>query len=73
VVGWSGFIAFIWSREQGMQDLNQLIPGNSGWHLQSANAINERGEITGQGIMNGQSRAFLLVPLSAAPSTGPCH
>ena len=26
--------AFVWSRNHGMQDLNALIPANSGWELQ---------------------------------------
>jgi probable HAF family extracellular repeat protein len=64
VVGWSGFIAFIWDREHGMQDLNTLIPSNSGWTLSTANDINVRGQITGQGTINGQQHAFLLTPVS---------
>jgi len=63
VVGWSGFAAFIWSRETGMQDLNQLIPSNSGWTLSIANAINVLGQITGQGTINGQQHGFLLTPV----------
>jgi probable HAF family extracellular repeat protein len=62
VVGWSGFRAFVWSRSGGMQDLNSLIPGNSGWTLSSANAINVVGQITGQGTINGEQHAFLLTP-----------
>jgi hypothetical protein len=31
---------FIWTRERGMQDLNTLIPANSGWILQSVAGIN---------------------------------
>ena len=62
VVGWSGFRAFIWSRDQGMQDLNNLIPSNSGWVLTLPTAINARGQITGQGTINGQTHGFLLTP-----------
>jgi len=62
VVGWSGFRAFMWSRDEGMRDLNDLIPSNSGWFLSLATAINERGQITGQGSINGQSHTFLLTP-----------
>jgi probable HAF family extracellular repeat protein len=64
VIGWSGFRAFIWSRSQGIQDLNDLIPRNSGWFLSLPTAINNRGQITGQGTINGQSHAFLLTPVS---------
>jgi probable HAF family extracellular repeat protein len=69
VVGWSGFVAFIWSQSEGMQDLNDLIASNSGWSLSIATAINDRGQITGQGAINGQSHAFLLTPTSQ-PSWG---
>ena len=64
VVGWSGFTAFIWSEEDGMQDLNRLIPGDSGWQLTTANAINDKGQITGQGTINGEAHGFLLTPTS---------
>jgi probable HAF family extracellular repeat protein len=67
VVGWSGFRAFIWSKSEGMQDLNNLIPSNSGWVLTVANAINDHGQITGQGTIKGQSHAFLLNPTSGPP------
>jgi probable HAF family extracellular repeat protein len=64
VVGWSGFRAFIWSRSEGIQDLNNLIPHDSGWFLSLPTAINRRGQITGQGTIKGQSHAFLLTPVS---------
>lgn len=63
VVGWSGYIAFIWTRSSGMQDLNKLIPANSGWQLLAAYGINDLGQITGQGNINGQSHGFLLTPV----------
>ncbi len=46
----------------GMLDLNHLIPANSGWLLQFANAINDQGQIAGYGTLNGQTEAFLLTP-----------
>jgi probable HAF family extracellular repeat protein len=64
VVGWSGFVAFIWSRENGMRDLNNLIPSNSGWSLSLPASINVRGQITGQGVINGEQHGFLLTPIS---------
>ena len=67
VVGWSGFRAFLWSRDKGMQDLNNLIPSDSGWFLSLPTAINARGQITGQGSINGQSHASLLTPSTEAP------
>lgn len=45
-----------------MHDLNDLIPANSGWVLQSAYGINDAGQIIGTGIYNGQPRAFRLIP-----------
>lgn len=56
--------AFVWTVNDGMQDLNNLIPANSGWELQSAISINVAGEIVGVGILNGRQRAFLLTPQS---------
>jgi probable HAF family extracellular repeat protein len=64
VVGWSGFTAFLWTREKGMQDLNTLIPANSGWSLSLARSINLREQITGQGTIGGQQHEFLLTPVS---------
>lgn len=43
-----------------MKDLNSLIPANSGWVLTEARAINNNGQIVGNGIKDGQQRAFLL-------------
>ena len=45
-----------------MDDLNDLIPANSGWVLQVAYGINNAGQIIGCGIHNGQSQAFRLDP-----------
>jgi probable HAF family extracellular repeat protein len=56
------FHPFIWSPSTGMLDLNSLIPANSGWLLQFAQAINDKGQIVGQGTLNGQAEAFLLTP-----------
>lgn len=48
-----------------MKDLNDLIPANSGWSLELALGINDRCQITGSGMINGESHAFLLTPMSA--------
>ena len=42
--------------------LNSLIPANSGWVLNAATAINDRGQIAGYGVINGQTHAFRLDP-----------
>ncbi|MBI1889523.1 MAG: hypothetical protein HYS18_02640 [Burkholderiales bacterium] len=45
-------------------DLNTLpAVAASGWHLYSATAINDRGQIAGTGTINGKGRAFLLTPV----------
>ncbi len=60
--------AFAWEESAGFQDLNALIPADSGWTLESASGINNRGEIVGKGDAEGkQDGGFLLVPLQARP------
>jgi probable HAF family extracellular repeat protein len=54
--------AILWTKTHGMQDLNRLIPANSGWSLVYASATNKKGQITGHGTLNGQNHAFLLTP-----------
>ena len=60
--------AFVWSATGGFQDLNSLIPSDSGWTLESATAINDRGEIAGKGDYHpatgdhDDDRGFLLIP-----------
>jgi hypothetical protein len=53
--------AFLFSGA-GMQDLNDRLPAGSGWILQSADAINDAGQIAGTGLFHGERRAFLLTP-----------
>jgi probable HAF family extracellular repeat protein len=68
VVGWS-YISpnsdeqrpFLYSQGT-MTDLNSLLPANSGWVLYSARDINDRGQIVGQGLINGEPHAFLMTP-----------
>jgi probable HAF family extracellular repeat protein len=52
--------AFIWSADNGIEDLNDLIDPSSGWVLVWASAINDAGEITGWGTINGENHAYLL-------------
>ena len=60
--------AFAWEESAGFQDLNALIPADSGWTLESASGINNRGEIVGKGDAEGkQDGGFLLVPLQTRP------
>ena len=68
--GWGGELGplavigrpFVWSPCSGMQDLNTLIPGGSGWVLNLVSGINSWGQIVGSGTVNGQTRGFLLTP-----------
>jgi probable HAF family extracellular repeat protein len=53
--------AFIYDTQ--MRDLNDLIPPGSGWELLNARGINDFGQIVGEGIFNGQYRAYVLTPV----------
>jgi probable HAF family extracellular repeat protein len=62
IVGSLGsFGAWTWTKQTGVQDLNTLIPSNSGWELTGANGINQQGEIAGIGIYQGHAHGYLLV------------
>jgi hypothetical protein len=55
--------AFIWDKSRGFRDLNTGIASDSGWTLESANSINDHGEIVGRGDYKGQDdTGFLLIP-----------
>ena len=62
--------AFVWTAAGGMRDLNDIIPINSGWLLTEARAVNDTGVIAGNGLLNGQPRAFLLTS-DAGPDVTP--
>jgi probable HAF family extracellular repeat protein len=55
--------AFLYDGTQ-MIDLNTTLVNGSGWQLTKATAINDYNQIVGVGIHNGQSRAFLLAPVT---------
>jgi probable HAF family extracellular repeat protein len=76
VVGWSytsngAQHAFIYDASAAtpkMEDLNTLIPADSGWTLTSASAINSDGQIAATGHKDGVgTHAFLLSPTSGSP------
>src|SRR3989338_7882596 len=46
-----------------MTDLNDLLPAGSGWVLESVIDINNLGQITGYGWINGNQHAFIMTPL----------
>jgi hypothetical protein len=51
---------FLWTESTGWLDLNDLIPADSGWVIENVSAINNSGQITGQGYIDGEYHAFLL-------------
>jgi probable HAF family extracellular repeat protein len=57
--------AFVWDDANGMQNLNSLLDSSgAGWTLTYGGAINDAGQIVGQGRNpNGFSHAFLLTPV----------
>jgi len=55
--------AFVWTPEQGMLDLNDLIITGDDWHLLIAKSINNQGEIVGTGLLDGITRAYKLTPV----------
>ena len=74
-VGWSNNegqeqLAMLWTKLDGMIDLNTLIAGgwpekpDSDWVLTEAWDINNAGHIVGVALVDGQERAFRLRPLA---------
>jgi probable HAF family extracellular repeat protein len=63
----NGLHAFLY-QNGSMLDLNALIHLNTGWVLRSANAINDSGQIVGEGVHDGVGSAFLLTPEVPEPS-----
>ena len=55
--------AFFWQNGK-MSNLNAFLPSHSGWHLERAQGINDRGQIIGDGTYNGRPHGFLLTPQS---------
>jgi probable HAF family extracellular repeat protein len=58
--------AFLYDSTSGMQDLNGLIPADSGWTIYEATAINSKGMIAATGYKDGVgTHALLLTPTSS--------
>ena len=55
--------AFLYTIDDGMVDLNALIDSSLGWELNVARGINDAGQITGSGIINGSFHGYLLTPV----------
>ncbi|HEY7285040.1 MAG TPA: hypothetical protein VH497_06350 [Vicinamibacterales bacterium] len=77
VVGWAeqasgdGPRAFVHDTTR-LIDLNSVLWNGTGWLLREAFAINDAGQIAGEGLHNGQTRAFLLQPMARPPVFNPC-
>lgn len=54
--------AFLY-RDGTITDLNDYVAPGSGWVLEGAGAINDHGQIVGNGTLNGNFDAFLLTPV----------
>jgi probable HAF family extracellular repeat protein len=65
VVGDSDGTAFLYSGGK-MHDLNKLLHKGSGWTIYNATDINDLGQITGSGGINGEHHAFLMTPSNAS-------
>ena len=67
IVGSSNFgvpRAFVWTQDWGALDLNDMLDETGeGWQLTNAFDVNDRGQIVGQGLYQGQLRGFLLTPV----------
>ncbi len=61
IVGQSGSRAFLYQAGR-MRDLNDLIPAGAGWVLTKAIALNDQGQIVGDGTFHGRAVSFLLTP-----------
>lgn len=56
--------AVLW-RSGAAYDLNDFVNQADGFVLRSAEAVDERGRIVGLGTVDGQTRGFLLTPVTA--------
>jgi probable HAF family extracellular repeat protein len=64
LANYSNYRAFL-DDGSGTRDLNTLIDGGAGWVLTQAQAINDAGQIAGQGFVNGHGAGFVLNPWGA--------
>jgi probable HAF family extracellular repeat protein len=77
VVGWAaatnggGPRAFLHNGTQ-MVDLNTMLWNPGGWLLREGLAVNDAGQIVGEGTLNGQLHAFFLQPMNRWPIFEPC-
>jgi probable HAF family extracellular repeat protein len=53
-----------------LHNLDAMIDPVTGWHLYTATAINDAGQIVGLGVTHGVTHAFLLTPFAPGDVTG---
>ncbi len=81
-VGWSALnstattTGVLFAAGQVLQLTPRVVNG-AGWDVRSATAINRRGWIAANGLVNGQSRGMVLVPCretltASSPDSSPC-
>ena len=61
VIGSGGAKAYVWQAGT-LTILNDLLPANSGWTLFGPTGINNKGQIVGTGLYQGQVHGYLLSP-----------
>ena len=66
----AGNHAVLWDENGGVVDLNDMV-STVGWVLTSATAINDNGDITGTGTLNGVASGFLLTTNGTIPVPPP--
>ncbi|MFL5962431.1 MAG: DUF6531 domain-containing protein [Gaiellaceae bacterium] len=54
--------AVLWKDGQ-IVDLNSFVPDGSGWLLTHAEGINDKGQIVGDGVLNGVGHSWVLSPV----------
>ena len=52
-------------------NLNTLVSNGTGWTLENAFGINDAGQIVGDGLINGETHAFLLTPTLVTATATP--
>lgn len=58
---------FLWNSGKGFQDLNDLVPSDSGWGtLEAVYDINDAGQMVGYGELGSGGHAFLMIPMPQA-------
>ena len=62
-----GFVRPFLYRNGQMVDLNSLLPENSGWVLDTAFYLNDRGQVAGYGTHNSEFAWYILTPPNVPP------